>query len=677
MSTIDRVSIPELMDGRYLYIPAYQRGYRWTPKQVVDLLIDLFSYTKAIKHDPYSVVEGDYYCLQPIVARKITNASEINIIGEDSGLDIDGLIRQNKIWEIVDGQQRLTTIYILYKYLMVENGFPNDQKLSNEYPGRELYHIIYATRKDSPSFLDNLTGSNGSGNTNIDFYHMSQAYETIKEWVDCNGDYIVGPYKVPGALKLCQRYNLDVRPSKVKAILWDLLNAKKDKIDNHYGNVQFLWYEIDASKDVIQEFRETNMNQIRLTNAELIKALLLRSLRDDIVSNQDQLFRAGQWERIENTLQDDSFWFFLNYRGYDLPSRIDLLLTLRYHIEQLKLNEKSWNKTGIDKEEKEQAIKRCIVNSEKSLETKDFLFHYFNEKFDGLDEVEVAQKIASEWHDIMTIFSALEDWYSDVTCYNLIGLLCQFKNTTLARLYYEFISMNENDSRERFKEWLKDLVKEQFSDIDYKENKLNIFYPDDRIFNLLLLLNISLLNKQAEESENIMSIYKFPFDVLADKWDIEHIDSFSTNKLDNEDDKKKWVETAIDDLRIDDVELKGYINSNPPNWNHAIKRIKMIVNEEDTSEEEKNHISNLTLLDAETNRSYGNSLFVIKRKRIAERIFAGKYVPASTSYVFMKLFDERGTSRSIWGKSDMEKYHEHICTELKEYLPSKPGQDHE
>lgn len=34
MSNITRISIPELMDGRYFYIPSYQRGYRWTKTHV-------------------------------------------------------------------------------------------------------------------------------------------------------------------------------------------------------------------------------------------------------------------------------------------------------------------------------------------------------------------------------------------------------------------------------------------------------------------------------------------------------------------------------------------------------------------------------------------------------------------------------------------------------------------
>ncbi len=659
MSTIDRISIPELMNGRYFYIPAYQRGYRWTSKQVVDLLIDLFTYAKAPSHTINEVVDGDYYCLQPIVARRITDSEEKRKLK---------IPEEKDAWEIVDGQQRLTTIYILYKFLMIEKGI-DDKKLHDEEGGLELYHLIYATRSNSSSFLQNLGGSYGKIN-NIDFFHMNQAYQTIKQWVNCDGDLEIGPYKVPGALKLCDRYNLSRRTSTVRDILWYLLNNEKGVIPEHaYGTVQFLWYEMDAGKDAIQEFRETNMNQIRLTNAELIKALFLRTLNNKLVSDQKQLERANQWESIENTLQDDTFWSFLNNRNHDLPSRIDFLFNLKFHLDELELASKNNSWEALNPNEQEEAIKSCVRQSSNKLSTKDFLFNYFNDKFDGLGEQDVANAIQNEWEDIMTIFSVLQDWYSDVICYNLIGLLNQFDGSKLPFYFYKFLTMKEDDSREQFKEWLKTQVTEQFNSITFNDGRLALYYPDSRIFNLLLLLNINHLNKQAEESKDTNIIHKFPFDVFKDKkWDIEHIDSFTSNDLDKDNDKKEWVITAVEDLQINDDELNAYIENEE--WDKAIIYIKYVAKENEVPDESKNHISNLTLLDAETNRSYGNSLFVTKRKRIMERIIAGKFVPTTTTYVFMKLFDEKGTSRSIWGESDMEKYHEYICTELKDYLPS-------
>ena len=86
-------------------------------------------------------------------------------------------------------------------------------------------------------------------------------------------------------------------------------------------------------------------------------------------------------------------------------------------------------------------------------------------------------------------------------------------------------------------------------------------------------------------------------------------------------------------------------------------------------EEIKNSIGNLTLLDAETNRSYGNSLFCTKRRIIIDRIKQGVFIPAATQYIFSKFYDDKGTNRSIWANEDMESYHKYIICMLNEYLP--------
>ena len=64
-------------------VPSYQRGYRWDDSQVNQLLNDI-------------IENGNKtYCLQPLVVRK----------------------KAEGVFELIDGQQRLTTIYILLKYI--------------------------------------------------------------------------------------------------------------------------------------------------------------------------------------------------------------------------------------------------------------------------------------------------------------------------------------------------------------------------------------------------------------------------------------------------------------------------------------------------------------------------------------------------------------------------------
>lgn len=127
-------SIGELSEFKF-FIPNYQRGYRWTKQQVSDLLNDIYEFDTKKEH---------FYCLQPLVVKFRDE--------------------ENIVWEVIDGQQRLTTIYIILTCLGENNP----------------YSLEYETRKDSREFLLNINQKDK--NANIDYYHMAQAKETIDDW---------------------------------------------------------------------------------------------------------------------------------------------------------------------------------------------------------------------------------------------------------------------------------------------------------------------------------------------------------------------------------------------------------------------------------------------------------------------------------------------------------------
>lgn len=266
---IERKAISDLLTGGYFYIPSYQRGYRWTPTQVTQLLRDLFSYANEPHGTSTTNLEGDYYCLQPVVARLMTNEKVLKRILPE-GVERS---EDNPVWEIIDGQQRLTTIYILYKYLMTKEGI-SERELEEDYGGKKLYHLVYATRKDSAYFLEHLGQSDSSTISNIDYFHMQQAYDTIDQWIRGKGDY-----SETGGLALCKRYELDETVKNVRETFFKLLNAGKGK-KNNTGSVQVLWYELSKDTDAIGEFRKINTGKIYLTDAELIKALFLKKQKD-------------------------------------------------------------------------------------------------------------------------------------------------------------------------------------------------------------------------------------------------------------------------------------------------------------------------------------------------------------------------------------------------------------
>ncbi len=78
-------SIKDLENYNFL-IPNYQRGYRWSDREVGILLEDIWDFANTEQKD-------SFYCLQPIV------------------------VKQNgKQYNVIDGQQRLTTIFLIVKF---------------------------------------------------------------------------------------------------------------------------------------------------------------------------------------------------------------------------------------------------------------------------------------------------------------------------------------------------------------------------------------------------------------------------------------------------------------------------------------------------------------------------------------------------------------------------------
>lgn len=653
-NSINQYAIGELLDGRYFYIPSYQRGYRWTEKQVGDLLRDLLCFANDFANEGKEKKQEQFYCLQPIIARPITNEDKLKSI---FGTEYNESIQSHGVWEIIDGQQRLTTIFLLYKYLLDQKGW-DAETLKEEEDGKELYHIYYATRDGSSQFLEGLTiktiedSDEESLKDNVDYYHMANAFKYIVKWIKTDGKTINIRYQLGGSL------------DNIRTSFFKLLNGMSD---TKGGSVQVLWYEIAEIKEKnnIKEFQKINTGKIRLTDAELIKGLFL--LKKNFTSGDKYIKQselALEWEYIENTLHANNFWYFLQKKGYDMPNRIDLLFNLIYKKNALK---------EIPEVEWDAKIKEIDARLMDTRQSEIFRFYY--NRFEGKMGEDLQQEVAVAWDEVMELFRTLDDWFCTPSIYNYIGLLSQC-GEDLCRLVLHFEYMPETICRDDFEKYLKERISYHLrgAKVD-DENKqiLNTYDKDhDTIYKLLLTLNIHLLNEQNQKLESESDVYKFPFDVLsAQNWDIEHIDSFHTNALKKEKDKWEWIKTAMadrkDELKDDEVAaLKQKLDENA--LDDAISILKKNAQEVEVDEEIKNTIGNLTLLDAATNRMYGNSLFCTKRRIIIERIKQGVFVPIATQYIFAKFFDEKGTNRSLWTKEDMEAYHKYIYEALKQYI---------
>lgn len=265
---IEPKSINDL-HGMKFFIPSYQRGYRWTEQQVKDLLNDILEFSQKKKQ------ESEYYCLQPLVVKRKDKDVLSSIKAATSIEEVETLLKGS--WEVIDGQQRLTTLFIILSVL----------------EEKSLYSIEYETRNDSKDFLKNIDES--KKNENIDYYHIYQSKQTVTSWFG----------------------NDKEKKAKFKNVL---LNS-----------VKFIWYE-SVDEDPIKVFTRLNIGKISLTNAELIKALFLNRSNFGEKDSEHLKLRqqeiASEWDNIEYTLQNDEFWLFLHEKGYDRPTRIDFIFDL-------------------------------------------------------------------------------------------------------------------------------------------------------------------------------------------------------------------------------------------------------------------------------------------------------------------------------------------------------------
>ena len=124
MKVIDMDNVLELKTVNQLqefsfFIPGYQRGYKWGLKEIKELLNDISDFL------PRLINESDdktWYCLQPVIVKA----------------------RGDNTYEVIDGQQRLTTLYLILYYL--NQDFVESRR-------DKLFELKYETRDDSSKYL--------------------------------------------------------------------------------------------------------------------------------------------------------------------------------------------------------------------------------------------------------------------------------------------------------------------------------------------------------------------------------------------------------------------------------------------------------------------------------------------------------------------------------------------
>lgn len=554
------------------YVPAYQRGYRWTDSQIKTLLDDLW---ENAQNNPTRE-----YCLQPIVVRK----------------------RSDDDYELIDGQQRFTSILILLKNVAKRN-----------LPFNAAFSLEYETRKDTAKFLDNINESDA--HSNIDFFHIYCANECINQWISSSfGDDV----------------------NAISTSLFQLINYLINK-------VKVIWYEVGEDEDSVALFTRLNIGRIQLTNAELVRALLLKS-DNTHESMRYQMEISIQWDNIEKQLRSDNdeLWYFLTKMNPSkYPTRIELLFDMM---------------SGKTYEERETY----------------FTFFWFEEEIKRRERSEQSG-VDSIWKEIQENFLRIREWYQDSVYYHKIGYLISSGAQTMQQI---FLSA-QNKRKSEFIASLDSMIASSINFEKNEESYSELSYQDNysEISKLLLLFNVESIVK-----ENVYQ--RFPFSKYNTReWTLEHIHAQQSEGLKKQEDQIEWIKMHLPSVKTvskdgENCELISQMEeiishneiSSRNSFMEIWQKVCSVLSENDDVEY-IHSLANMALLTRGDNAALNNSTFDVKRNKIVEMDRNGAFIPYCTKMVFLKYYTPSSENQiHFWGQNDRNAYLDAIKEMLTPYL---------
>ncbi len=535
-------------------VKRYQRGYRWGEEEVTRLLDDIWC------------SRGQPYCLQPVV---------VKAAGPDE-------------WELVDGQQRLTTLLLILLYM-------KRAELKRIEP---KYRIRYDTRPELARYFE--TFDPDLAKTNIDLYHLHQAYSCIAGWFESpdreNGDPQLAADDIYGCLS---------------------------------RTVRVIWYRVPEATRATTLFRRLNVGKISLTNAELVKALLLSRSRSEVSGSSRAEERAAQWDAIERDLQDEDLWAFVS-DGHEAgreATRISLLLdTLAGGL---------------------RGRKRPRVHTFDVLRTR------------------IEADAEAFWTSVVDLYARILGWFADRSVYHKVGYLVA---TGVA--FADLVGLAEGKRRSEFEGALDAAIRDRLRLTASRVHDLRYGTSghEEKLHRLLLLMNVESVRRMENTSE------RYPFRLHREgtgrdkpRWSLEHIHAQHAEQLNKEVERRSWLQEHKRSLQ-DLPDSAGAENRS------LRRRIDVALGKVDgdtfdklsgdvaahfsrDSGAEMHAIGNLALLESGQNTALSNSVFEVKRRKILELDRAGEYIPICTRRVFLKYYAGADAQQvHFWSRRDREAY---------------------
>jgi uncharacterized protein with ParB-like and HNH nuclease domain len=603
------------LKGRTYKIPEYQRGFKWSNKQIEQLLSDISDFDDKLDDDLF-------YCLQ-------------NITLYSSKLD-------KNVLNIVDGQQRLTTTFLLYCFLELEEFLHN--KLN--YAVRESSNIfINKLQQDRQNFIKTIIDSNSFDDFCESFKDEDFDYQDI--------------FYMYSALK-----TFEVWFSKPNTNI----ELFKEKFCN---KVKFIVNEIHSDIKEQELFMNLNTGKIPLDGADLIRAIIItRVARDemqdsnpfsikDIVRLNEKRTRIG-WELD----QLNQWWSNKNVKNYFRPFQkieADIQETIIFNsdINPINILYSLWAETKV--KHKENLRLKLFENSNISS--------------------------LSLYKELSFLNRTLQDWFKDRELYHLLGYLANnYRSFSFSKYYNLWLSPNQ--TRELFIETIKsDIKKYVFGDeekvnsgaefwlqsiLNYNGESKTNWYDLQELEKFLVLIDVIEISKNKE------TLFLSPVHFKKNNEDKEHIypctpkNIKEIEKCNNEFEAIQTYLSKIKDLTADIFPYQEL------EWNKKeIDEKEEILKNIESKVHEKtpiNSIGNLVLLHYSINRGFGNDYYIDKRASVVNNVQNGEYVRQHTLSVFVK---GRSNSSNLndWNFEDIEKNADFIEQSIRDFFELKKEKD--
>ena len=549
--------------GRF-FVARYQRGYRWGQDEVKRLLDDMWEH------------QDKEYSLQPIVVKQRQEGDQ-------------------EAWELVDGQQRLTSIYLILNY-MKQAGLGG--------PG-PMYEIHYETRAKSEQYLRHPNES--ESDDNIDYFHIWRAWECVDKWFK----------------------EVDVGERHFRAITL---------YRSFFKSVSVIWYEAPSHLDATALFTRLNIGRIPLTDAELTKAQILSQLPDKALS-QRTLELAAEWDRIERDLYRPDVWAFITRaKPENYPTRITFLIdTLVDAIEKKPRGGVRPSYSTFETLKKQIEEKGAEALWGQVIDLHGLILGWYEDR-DLYHKVGYLVAAGSKsFTDLVVLAQGSEKSVFEAQLDEEIRKSLDLSPSQVAELNY-----SNNADKYKCLRLLLLMNVETVRKIAEKNAESSERYS----FGMHHAESWSLEHIHARNTEGFKEVDPWK------RWLQEHREALAALPNDGEKLQDKLIQ------EVDDC-LSNTMETRLEKFEELAEKVTHFFTLSDDEEDvdSMGAITNLALIPKGANSSLSNAVFEVKRRRILKLDRKGASIPICTRRVFLKYYTEDGIQQMhFWGPQDRENY---------------------